>query len=336
MKCNSCGTEIKIEIEYKELQETDYIEFIKKVSGKNPIHEVETIKCDNCGAETSNSDKIISDDCEFCGNTIINRNISVHQLIKPEGIVPFEISKTEAIAKLNKKLKKRNILYINTPEMLRKISNISGIYLPFWSIDIEGFVKYKTKQITTFEKKETKLINGQYRTRKYKKTYWPKVKREIRYYASNIQVYAGSTLPDILITKLKPWKYYKSFDETYLKGFKTLSYNFLPDTHFDKTKPEMYKAITKQITNDVGGEGAIISSSKSTIDKIDFKLLLLPVWISSYKYKNKIYHFAVNGETGEMQAEKPKNKIIFALIIVLGGLLAIFYYWYNFIYNSNI
>ena len=46
--------------------------------------------------------------------------------------------------------------------------------------------------------------------------------------------------------------------------------------------------------------------------------MLLPVWISAYRFKNKVFRFLVNARTGEVQAERPWSvaKIVLA---ILGG-----------------
>jgi hypothetical protein len=55
---------------------------------------------------------------------------------------------------------------------------------------------------------------------------------------------------------------------------------------------------------------------------ITFKHILLPIYISAYRYNNKLYRFLVNGATGKVKGERPWSawKITFA---VLGALALI-------------
>jgi hypothetical protein len=46
-----------------------------------------------------------------------------------------------------------------------------------------------------------------------------------------------------------------------------------------------------------------------------YKHVLFPVWIASYRYGDKIYHFLVNGQTGEVQGEAPISWIKVALVV---------------------
>ena len=44
--------------------------------------------------------------------------------------------------------------------------------------------------------------------------------------------------------------------------------------------------------------------------------MLLPVWISAYRYRDKVYRFLINGQTGEVSGESPKSwwKIAFLVL----------------------
>ncbi len=57
---------------------------------------------------------------------------------------------------------------------------------------------------------------------------------------------------------------------------------------------------------------------------------MLPVWFMTYNYKDKIYEFAINGQTGKLAGTPPLDKkkltfhsillgIVTTLIIFMGG-----------------
>jgi hypothetical protein len=65
---------------------------------------------------------------------------------------------------------------------------------------------------------------------------------------------------------------------------------------------------------------------RSIYRNIRFKHLLLPVWVSAYRYRDKLFQFLVNARTGEVQGERPWSawKIAFAILgglIVIGGIV---------------
>lgn len=72
----------------------------------------------------------------------------------------------------------------------------------------------------------------------------------------------------------------------------------------------------------IGGDEQRIHSVSTQHSNISFKHILLPVWISAYKYKEKVYRFLVNARTGEVQGERPWSwvKITLAVIAVAGAI----------------
>jgi hypothetical protein len=53
----------------------------------------------------------------------------------------------------------------------------------------------------------------------------------------------------------------------------------------------------------------------------------LPIYISVYKFKKKVYRFLVNARTGEVQGERPYSvwKIIFTVILCIGAAVGLYY-----------
>ena len=50
-----------------------------------------------------------------------------------------------------------------------------------------------------------------------------------------------------------------------------------------------------------------------------FKHILLPIYLSSYRYKGKEYRFYINGQSGRVQGNRPYSvwKIVLAVLAVL-------------------
>lgn len=52
---------------------------------------------------------------------------------------------------------------------------------------------------------------------------------------------------------------------------------------------------------------------------VRFKHILLPVWLSSYTYRGKIYRFMVNGETGRVAGKAPVSPLKVLLACLARG-----------------
>ena len=53
--------------------------------------------------------------------------------------------------------------------------------------------------------------------------------------------------------------------------------------------------------------------------------MLLPVWVSAYRYRDKPFRFIINGQTGEVSGESPKSwwKVAFLTLAILIGLFVL-------------
>ena len=56
---------------------------------------------------------------------------------------------------------------------------------------------------------------------------------------------------------------------------------------------------------------------------------MLPIWLSSFRYKEKIYRFMVNGQTGRVGGNAPISPLRVTIAVIL-SLAVIALIWYFF------
>ncbi|MFA6999152.1 MAG: hypothetical protein WC198_08345, partial [Victivallaceae bacterium] len=78
----------------------------------------------------------------------------------------------------------------------------------------------------------------------------------------------------------------------------------------------------------IGGDVQRIDGVAVAYHNIGFKLVLLPVWVNAFKFRNKEYIFLVNARTGEVQGERPWSvwKIIFFSIFILALVAGVIFF----------
>jgi hypothetical protein len=81
----------------------------------------------------------------------------------------------------------------------------------------------------------------------------------------------------------------------------------------------MEERIAATVRADIGGDEQRITSMNPQYRGVTFKHLLLPVWISAYRYAGKLYQCFVNARTGEVVGERPYSfwKIFFLVVTIL-------------------
>ena len=60
---------------------------------------------------------------------------------------------------------------------------------------------------------------------------------------------------------------------------------------------------------------------------ISYQLLLLPVWISTYRFRNKAFNVYINGQTGEIFGESPVSILKIGIIVLAVAAAAALLIW---------
>ncbi len=334
LECPYCHTKNEIEVDAKLLEkahtEIDYIAFINKKADKTPKVEVLTVKCDGCGAETTFDPNVVSGRCDFCGSPLTSKEGHKSKLIEPGGLLPFKVKDKEGINLYKTWLKKLWFAPNKLKSRARQVEEISGIYIPYWTFDAQTDTNYRGKRGDDYYDEETYYDDdGEEQTRTVTRTDWTNVRGRVARFFDDILVAASKSLPVKYLDALEPWDLNNllPYDTKYLSGFKSESYQDSLEQGFEIAKKKMESVIKGDIRRDIGGDHQVIDSFNTAYDNITFKHVLLPIWISAYKYKDKVYRFMVNGRTGEVRGERPYSwiKIILAILAVIGIGVGIYY-----------
>jgi hypothetical protein len=171
---------------------------------------------------------------------------------------------------------------------------------------------------------------GKSQTRSVQKTRWSGASGTVRNNFDDVLVCASHSLPEKLVHALEPWDLpaLAGYDDRYLSGFVTESYQLGLKEGFDSAKQMMAPTIRQTICSDIGGDVQQVTTQSSDYDNIKFKHILLPLWISAYRYNDKVYRFMINARTGEVQGERPWStaKIVLLVLTCIAVGVGIWYF----------
>lgn len=88
-------------------------------------------------------------------------------------------------------------------------------------------------------------------------------------------------------------------NDHYLIGFVAEKYRAKLMAGFQAAKKYTKSKIESAIRSDIGGDRQIVDTYETNYYDIQFKHILLPVYVSTYQCKDKRYHFYVNGRNGK-------------------------------------
>lgn len=320
-KCEYCKSEYTLE----QLKEYE------KKAGKKELSEEHTTKmekdangmdiyiCNNCGAQIVADENTSATFCVYCKNTAILKNKLVDEF-NPSYVIPFKFTKEDAIEKFKTIGKGKPLMpkIFNDP---KNIEETKGIYIPFWLYDINtsGSIEADCKRITSW-------TSGNYH---YTKTDVYLAKRSGNMNYSKIPVDGSTHFDDAIMNSIEPFNYEEliSFTHSYLSGFLAEKYDVVSDEALKVAFNRAENSTINTLKNDIKGYTSVsIKNNDIKKEKTKDEYVLLPVWLLNVKFKDKIYTFAMNGQTGKMIGDIPidTKKAIMWWVAIFGICMILF------------
>src|SRR5262245_44367772 len=274
----------------------------------------------------------LAGECPFCGAKIVAEPTAAQAVLKPESLIPFRIDHRQASVAIKQWLSSRWFAP-NALVRLAREETANGVYLPFWTYDAYTVSHYTGERGEYYWVDETYVDvdqrgNRVTRTRRVRKTRWYPASGTVSRWFDDVLIPASKSLPAERLTALEPWglKDLKPYQPAYLAGYKAQRYQVDLKDGFELAKAAVAPAISRDVCQDIGGDEQRVHEVRTAYSGITFKHLLLPLWVSAYRFSDKIYQVLVNARTGEVQGERPYSvwKIVglVAVLVVVVVILA--------------
>ena len=270
--------------------------------------------CPSCGAELLCDAATAATSCPYCGNpSVIPGQFS--GALKPDFVLPFKLSKEDAIKALKKHYLKKPLLP-STFSKTNHLEKIKGVYVPFWMYDGEasGSVQFHATTVH-------KYTSGDY---EITETSHYDVRRAGSIAFEKIPVDASSKMPDDYMDSIEPYDYteLKPFSTAYLPGFLADKYDVSVEDSRDRADRRCAGSLVNALEKTVTGYASCNETARSIqLKRGKVHYALLPVWILNTRWEGKDFLFAMNGQTGKLVGNLPvstKRVIgLFAAIVAL-------------------
>jgi hypothetical protein len=328
MKCNFCGSEKLIESNFEKFPEEK--DFFSAPSHTGWAAEMSSIKCESCGATSTSIER--SGVCAFCSSPYIKTIPTNTNIIRPENLIPFKIDKNRAMQLFRTWIGKGFF----RPSNLKKLGNLEslkGVYIPFWTYDClansnwtaqSGYYYYETERYTTYE--QGRRVT---RTRQVRKVRWvPSFGHRNDFYNDKLIV-ASRGLDYHLVLKIYPFNLGSlvPYKPEYLSGWLAEDYSVNLQEGWEIAKNQVVDEQQARCARDVPGDTYRFLHVNTSFSKITYKHILLPIWLASYTYNKKQFHFLINGQTGELEGYAPISwfKVAGVVALIAGIVSAVIY-----------
>lgn len=325
MHCDYCGYECELpsaDAEH-EVCEIDFESAVNKESCEWGA-EKKSVECKSCGAVSIYDALETAAVCPFCGSTQV-MPAATDKTIAPGGVCPFVVPKATAGEKFTKWLKRKWF----APKKAKQSANpeaFKGVYLPYWTYDAQTTSNFTAK---AGYDQQVRKKDGGYETH----TTWRHVNGVYQEFIDDETVLASEQHKKSGIKYCEPFKLSKlvPYNPQLLAGFAAERYSIGLKDGWEIAKTSIQSKLRSNINTYVKhhwGCDRVSSVKFSTLyNNITYKYILLPVWISSFKYKEKTYQFVVNGQTGKVGGNSPVSALRVIIAILIGaGIIAGLYF----------
>lgn len=257
--------------------------------------------CRSCGADIMADEQQTALFCYYCHQPVILAG-KMGGEYKPDKVIGFKLSKEKAVQGFKKWVGKRWFVP-NDFKSEQQVEKMTGLYVPFWVADCKIKADYHA-----IGKKIRSWSSGSYR---YTETKEFQIIRQADIRANGIPADGESKIEDLLMEAIEPYDYseLKPFSMSYLSGFFADKYDVDKAAVFPRIRERATQAGKGLINSSISGyTGVRVSTEQYNIVNTDWQYMMLPVWFMSYRYKDKVYEFAMNGQTGKLAGTPPLDK----------------------------
>ena len=329
LSCPYCGYESEIASPEKEeekvAQEMDFA-MAEERGNFNWGVEKKTVICEACAAETIYDALQVADRCPYCGSNQV-MEASAKNTLAPNGVCAFEITDKQAGENFQRWIRGRWF----TPRAAKisaKPDSFKGVYLPYWTFDTKTSSRYSARygkhRTVTDKDGKTQTVTDWYSTSGF-----------YQEFIDDHLISATTRYDRNMMRKIEPFNLLnnKAYKPEYVSGFLSERYSIGLQDGWGQAKKEIHDHLHAQITYKIRREKSAdtVSSLRfsTTHDDITYKYLMLPIWLSSFRYKEKIYRFMVNGQTGQVGGDAPISPLRVTIAVIL-SLITIAIIWYFF------
>jgi len=277
-----------------------------------------SFKCTGCGAEvTINTESTMTARCHWCRH-VFGVNEQVANGAVPDAVLPFRITKDDAVARIRQFVDKRRLFALKAFKDQFTPENVVGVYLPYMIVDsnvsasVAGRGEIKTREYTrgTGDKKQTYYDADVYQVERHVDFTVDDLTLESSAERGNLDARANT---NNIINTILPFdtKNALKWNASFLTGFTSEKRNLDVEKLRPRLEDQLLSIARAEVEDSVRRYTRGVRWEKERLDVHGTRWvsMYLPVWLYSYHQPGKnggmLHYIAVNGRTGETMGSVP-------------------------------
>ena len=325
VKCPGCGASIGIKYDPEALNLTcPFCGLVSKLPQPGTVPSIEEldfnsalqrasvnwgnikkmITCANCGGSTIYDAEQVTGACPFCGSTSVTPAAENSQIMAPQAVIPFAVTKEQTQLCFDNFINSRRVASKKVYGC--KLENVIGIYLPFWTYDTLSVSSYEAHTY------ETKYTPRQY------------FRGVMTQYFDDLVIYGSDKIRNQNIKRVQEFDFQRMvpYSPKYLAGIPAERYTVGLNDGWERAKTQIRDKI-KRTLNRKYRMKANIDAIVTSYYNVKFRYVLAPIYLATYTCGKNTHTVAINGQTGKTYCEVPTFLLklvlipLFVMIVVL-------------------
>jgi predicted RNA-binding Zn-ribbon protein involved in translation (DUF1610 family) len=279
--------------------------------------ERKVISCQRCGAHTTLEPHAAAGRCPFCGTSAVVEAPANENVVRPEGLLPFHITREQAVQQFGQWL---DGLWLRPSDLKSRsrMTALQGIYLPFWTFDAATYSEWTADAGYYYYVDVQVQEDGKTVTRQERRVRWEPADGTLEKFFDDVPVPASRGIEPLLARAIEPYPTADlvPYEPGYLAGFLAEENAVDLADALTSAKQRMQSEIDAACGKRVPGDTYRNLQVASTYSALAYKNCLLPIWIAAYDYNSKPYRYIVNGVTGKASGKAPWSVVKIILLIL--------------------
>jgi predicted RNA-binding Zn-ribbon protein involved in translation (DUF1610 family) len=323
--CPFCGTESSwtLNRDTGKIQELDLAVALRNLPDERRgwLVERRSVQCQSCKAVMVYDPARVGQNCEFCGSPALIDYQEIKSPIRPQSLLPFKIPQGD----IRDRMRQWYASLWFAPGALKRqalVEQVKGIYLPYWTFDAQAECPWRAEAGYYYSVNETyRGDDGRTHVRQVQRVRWEPASGQVSHFFEDEPVPGSRGVDPRLLKGIEPFptKELVPYDTGYLSGFIVEHYQVVLIDAAQRAREEMDGELRQLCSREVPGDTQRNLEISPTYSGETFKHILVPAWLLTYTYGQKVYQVVANGSTGRIAGRYPKSpwKVAAATAVVL-------------------
>lgn len=279
--------------------------------------ERKVLHCGNCGSDMVVEPGSLATTCPFCASNSVELVAGDPDAVRPGFVLPFQM-RPDALEKSVKLWLAGGWMHPGSLKDLARIDRFVGVYIPYWLFDATAHAAYECEVGTDRQVTRTDS-NGRSYTETVTDWKWTKGTLDRRW--TGVLVPGTGKLSKVILGRVDAkfdLNKVAAYTPEVLAGFRAQGYDVALPEAWTSGKARIRDLARSACESHAGGDHVRNMSMTAAMGDELWRYALLPVYVTAYKFQDRVFQVMVNGQTGDVEGQKPVVwGRIYALIVLM-------------------